>query len=376
MPSAAPLALAGFAAVLAVPATAQVGERQQPVPSWDPPPHWSPYFHDEKGQRYPLLEPVERNSDKDWLFLRFTSYSGPKMRIAVMPIQNENPTSVAYSTVEGEVVTQVTTAQVPVAAIEELLTTALFNTNRFDLVERTALEAVLAEQNLGLSGDVNAQTAAGVGSLLGAQYLVFGSVNDYTPEKSRAGGAGGGSGGGPARRVLGAVGLSRSKAEVGMSFRIADATTGQILFATTEKATAESWGIALGGATGSRGGIGGFERNAPISYAVMSCLNKGVHKLAAWLQDKPWRGAVVKLEEGRVYINAGSNQGLTPGLRLVAMSKGEELTDPETGLSLGRVTTEVGYLELAEVTERFSVASIVEGCETLARGDYVRLAAQ
>ena len=46
------------------------------------------------------------------------------------------------------------------------------------VVERERLEAVLAEQKLGASGKIDARTAARVGKLLGARYLVLGSYFD------------------------------------------------------------------------------------------------------------------------------------------------------------------------------------------------------
>jgi len=221
---------------------------------------------------------------------------------------------------------------------------------------------------------VTAQSAAGFGAMLGAQYLVMGSVNDWTPDKTSTGGGGLAAG----RRALGAVGVNRSKAEVSMSFRIADATTGQVLFATTEHATAGSWGIGLGGLglRGSKllGGLGSFQKNSPISYAVEACIQKGIFKLAMWLVDRPWMGSVIKVEDGKVFVNAGSNQGLSPGMTLTALSKGEELIDPETGLNLGSETAVAGVLRLTSVTERFSIANVVEGCQGLTGGDRVELA--
>ena len=52
------------------------------------------------------------------------------------------------------------------AAADELAT-QLFKTQKFSLVERTQLEAVLAEQNLGQSGRINSAQAAEIGRILG-----------------------------------------------------------------------------------------------------------------------------------------------------------------------------------------------------------------
>ena len=339
-----------------------------------PPSHWSAYFLDDKGLSYPLVQPIEQNKDKDWMFLRFTEYNGARLRLAVMPIENRvsAPQSVV-TTLQGTFISSAGASVVPIGAVEEILTTALFNTNRFDLVERKALGSVLAEQDLGADGRVTSQSAARLGGMLGAQYLIMGSVNDWTPDKTKSGGGGLAAG----RKMLGGVGLNRSKAEVAMSFRIADATTGQILFATTERATAGSWGIGLGGlglgAGKLLGALGSFQKNAPISYAVESCIQKGVYKLANWLGDKAWKGSIIKVASDKVYLNAGANQGLETGMTLTALSTGEELIDPETGLNLGSESEVIGTLRITQVNERFSIASVIEGCEGLTSGDRVEL---
>lgn len=351
------------------------GKKKALADSFTPPDHWSAYFHDDKGRTYPLLRPIEENKDKDWMFLRFTDYEGPKIRLAVMPVENQvSGAPTAVSTPQGAVLVTGAGPVVPVGAVEEMLTTALYNAHRFELVERKALDAVLVEQELGADGRVTEQSAASMGNMLGAHYLVLASINDWTPDKTKTGGSGLAAG----RKALGAIGVNRSKAEVAMSFRISDSSTGQVLFATTERATSGSWGIGLGGlslgAGKLLGGLGGFQKNAPISYAVRSCIHKGVFKLATWLGTRPWSGRVIKVDGSKVYINAGSNQGLEEGMTLTALSAGEALIDPETGLNLGAETEVSGRLRVNKVTEKYAIASVLEGCRGLKGGDTVELA--
>jgi hypothetical protein len=198
--------------------------------------------------------------------------------------------------------------------------------------------------------------------------MIFASINEWTPVKSRAGGAGGKSAG-----PLGMLGVQKSDAEVAMSFRVIDAASGKVLFATLERAIAGSWAFGLGGVSGSGGGALGIQKASPIGYAVQSCVNKGVYKLAMWMKDKPWRGAVVKVDGPRVYVNAGSNGGLTTGVELVALAQGMELFDPLSGESLGQETSVIGFLRVTDVKEKYSIAEIVEGCAGLKAGDQVEL---
>lgn len=62
--------------------------------------------------------------------------------------------------------------------IPEELTTRLFMTRRFEVLERQLLNKVLEEQNLGMSGLIDASSAAQIGKLLGVDAIVTGTITD------------------------------------------------------------------------------------------------------------------------------------------------------------------------------------------------------
>lgn len=340
---------------------------RQKAPAYTPSGGWEAYFMSNKGVASPVVQPVEQNKDKDWMSLRFTDYSGPRIRVAVAGVKNQTASVQAAEKTEALVVAD-EAAEIPVSALDEMLITALIGTNRFEVLERKEMESLLSEQDLGASGRAKKPTAPKTGHISGAEYLIFAAVNEWTPVKSRTGGAGGKGAG-----ALGLLGVEKSTAEVAISFRVIDAATSKTLFSTLERANAGSWAFGLGGIGGSGGGAFATQKASPIGYAVQACINKGVYKLAMWLKERPWSGAVAKVNAGKVYLNAGSNNGLTIGMELAALARGQELIDPVTGESLGEETTEIGTLRIVEVQERLSVAQIVEGCKGLKMGDRVRL---
>lgn len=364
--------LAGALAIMiwcssTMPEAGALGFGKKKGPDYTPSGGWEGYFTNDKGLvTGPVLQPPERNKDKDWMFLRFTDYSGPKVRVAVMKVENKSATAQAAVDTEAVAVTD-NLAQVSVSSIEEILATAVFNTNRFELVERKEVEKLQQEQDLGASGRAKKPTAVKTGQMVGVEYMVFASINEWTPVKSKSGGAAGGKAG-----PLGLLGVQKSDAEVAMSFRIVDAATSKVLFTTLERATAGSWGVGFGGAEGSGGGTVSFQKASPIGYAVQSCINKGVYKVAMWLKDKPWRGTVFRMDGQRVYVDAGANSGLTAGVELVAISQGKEMFDLR-GESLGKETAVIGTLRVTDVQEKFSVAEIVDSCKGLKVGDQVEL---
>ena len=62
------------------------------------------------------------------------------------------------------------------AGLAESVTASLASTGRVKLVERSRLKAVFAEAALGMSGAIDPATAAKMGQLSGAEYLITGSI--------------------------------------------------------------------------------------------------------------------------------------------------------------------------------------------------------
>lgn len=351
------------------PATAKKKE----VSTFTPSGKWQAYFRDEEGSMKAVEEPREKYNDKEWMGLLFTDYFGPRLRLAVMAVENKTANRYGNKAPDNglellaaALLNARTGVEVPLSGIEELITTALFNTHRFDLIERKAVDAVIAEQDFGESGRVAEPTKATIGNIQGADYQIHVTINEWTPQKSSIGG---GIGGGK----LGGVGVGKKKAEVAMSFRVIDSVSSQVLYSITERAEAGSWGVGLVGAGGDGLGLGGMQKKAPIGNAVQACVNKAIYALAMWLKDRPWRGSVVQVSGDKVYVNAGSDAGITMGTEMDCLAKGEALVDPETGLPLGADLELIGSLKVTSVQEKFSIATILEGCTGLKEGDRVEL---
>jgi|GEM_PF-5708274 len=66
--------------------------------------------------------------------------------------------------------------------MSEELTTRLFQTGRFRIIERPMLEKVFQEQNLGLSGYIDTATFAKVGRILGVEAIITGTVASMKSE--------------------------------------------------------------------------------------------------------------------------------------------------------------------------------------------------
>ncbi len=132
--------------------------------------------------------------------------------------------------------------------VADLLVERLLETGQFRVMERKALDAVVAEQGLANSGsaDTSARHVAQQAKLLGARYLVTGSITKFGREKKTMGG-----GLGRFTKAIGGAGVSSNSYTVGLTARIVDASTGEVV------ASVSSDGEVKGGRKFAVGAVGG-----------------------------------------------------------------------------------------------------------------------
>lgn len=140
--------------------------------------------------------------------------------------------------------------------ISDMIVDELVNDGAFRVIERKRLDAILAEQNFSNSerADPSAKMVAQIGKALGVKYLVVGSVTKFGTEQSSKSFGGGGYG---SAFGIGQVGTSKGKANVAITARIIDTTTGEIMASAKGDGTSKRSGFLLGGAGGGGGGGGG-----------------------------------------------------------------------------------------------------------------------
>ena len=148
--------------------------------------------------------------------------------------------------------------------LSDLLTNELVATKKFRMVERRKLDAVLSEQNLGASGRVTPGTAAKIGKLTGAQYLVTGSVSAYEEDVRDSGG--GFSYGGFS------IGGKKEAAYVAIDLRVLDTSTGEIVDTRTVEGHSKGMGLALGlNKWGARGALSD-QKKTPAGKAIRAAI--------------------------------------------------------------------------------------------------------
>lgn len=198
-------------------------------------------------------------------------YDGPKARIAVGEFQDKTAKggwTGGWLGMFGMNFKQIGDG------MQDMLTTALFNTNRYMVLEREQLGEVLKEQDLAATGRIKKGTEAPTGEIYGAELLITAAITEF---EGGAKGVGGGT------KVLGVtVGGGVKKAHIGMDIRIIDTKTSQIVAATSVEGSATNF--ALGGLTNIGGSLpvalGGFSKT-PTEKAIRVCIQKAVEYIVS-----------------------------------------------------------------------------------------------
>lgn len=145
-----------------------------------------------------------------------------------------------------------------------MLSNELSGLGSFRVLERSKIEAVLSEQNMGASGRVAGGTAAKIGKITGAQYLIAGTVTSYEEDTASTGG-------GVSFKGI-SLGGKSSKAYIAVDVRVINATTGEIDYSRTVEGLAKSGGVSVGVSRGGFGGALSNEKNTPAGKAIRAVL--------------------------------------------------------------------------------------------------------
>jgi curli biogenesis system outer membrane secretion channel CsgG len=287
------------------------------------------------------------------------AYNGPKARIAVSRFTDK--------TGKGWWTGQIGDG------MADMLTTALFNTNRYIVLERQQLSDVLAEQDLAAAGRVKQETAAPIGQVEGAELLITGAVTGYEPGASGLGGGIGGFGGGGGGGILAGF----KKAYLAIDVRVIDTKTSRILAAATVEGSATDIGGMIGGFGGPiAAGLGGWSKT-PLEKALRVCIQESVNfivtKTPAQYYHYSETGAPVKVSTPPAQAGAPASSG-AKGISVYVTSSSVNIRSG-AGTEYGVVTSVTKGAKLMMIEESGSWYKVrtIDGKEGWVRNDLVSL---
>ncbi len=222
--------------------------------------------------------------------------AGSRLAVAVMPFTMNG---------EGQNITN---------SLTEKLITQFVNLRRFRVIERNAMDKIMNEQTLGMSGVVDENTAARVGKLVGADMIILGSI-------------------------------TYSTGFVKVTARCIDTETAETIVA----------------------------KDASTQNTEMSNVDHLVENVAIMIYNAlPLvEGGIINTEDDQVYLDIGSAHGLRKGTKLIVFREGEVIKHPKTGEVIGKKVTKMGEISVAEVQEKMAIAKILNKEGTIQIGDKV-----
>jgi len=256
--------------------------------------------------------------------------------------------------------------------IADLLVDDLVKDGTYSVIERKALDKILAEQNFSNSDRANPASAAKIGKMLGVDAIIVGSITQFGDETQNRniGGAGGNWHGFGA----GGFGHKKTKAIVGISARLVDIDTGEILGVADGKGESSRSSTSLLGGGGNWHGFGAGHadfgssdfQNTIIGEATKLAtdqLSAGLVADNAKLEIRQIvvEGLVAAVDSGQVILNVGAKSGVKVGDQLNVERVTREIKDPATGNVLRKMTSPVGVVKVTDVDDVSSVCSVVSG---------------
>jgi curli biogenesis system outer membrane secretion channel CsgG len=248
--------------------------------------------------------------------------------------------------------------------VSDMLVTSLVESKKFIVIEREELDEILKEQGLGQSGLVTPQSAAKVGQLLGLQRIITGSVTEFGSKQNKVGGGFGGFN----------LGVSTTTARVTVDIRIINVNTGEITMAKSAEGEDSSTGLDNVGIQDIDFHNSDTWDNTQLGIASREAIGQCVEFIVEDMQGLPWEGKIIKVSGTVIYMKPGSKGGVEPGMEFAVYRPGEELIDPDTGISLGSEETKIGtIMYTADIGEGKAGKALLKSGTGLQAGDLIRI---
>ena len=215
-------------------------------------------------------------------------YDGPKARIAVGTIVDKTSAAPlkSLSFQLSRITVSDSNSPVPdangvLSGIRDMLTTALFQSNRYIVLERATLSDALVEQVFSTSGKVGEASRIPMGQIEGAELLVVGALTAFNP--GIAGGVGF-----PVpiplnkRGDMAILDVQMRKGFAAMDLRVIDTRTARIVASVAVEGSSYKFGAAVSGIASTRSGsirlpviLRGFT-NTPAERAISEMVDAAV----------------------------------------------------------------------------------------------------
>lgn len=253
----------------------------------------------------------------------------------VSPVSSQNKPVVAVSSIETSFTDYDT------RNIQTAIETAIVQSGKYTLMERSRLDELLKEQGKGAGGLI--QGGGELGGFAGIDYLIYGRVTNVGLSSENL------------------FVMTQCKANFSIDIRVTDMQTGEIRLTKNVNAQDE---VATGGA----------EENpcSGVTFASLSGLaDSAARQIVEAMSQALFPVKLARVTSGEVYLNYGEGF-LNKNELLKVTAMGEGFLDPDTGEVLGAEETLVAIVQVDSTRPKYSVASIIFQNGDLNVGDIAR----
>lgn len=345
------------------------------------------YGYDSQNKERPLPENIDKFDAKYLVRVKWGSYAGEKIHVAVLPVDNKlkavSTTTDKAAPAGSPEAKKLEPLHVPVDDIESFLISTLNDSGRFRLVDITG-----AAQATGQSADkIDNPSEVKASSVPSAKYKVKVAITSYepnvggssastkddTPDTKNKDSGNKDSGGwfGSIKKMIQAVPVSieTKKSLVAMSFQVIDTTTSEIILTAHVQSEMDetAW------AAGDKGAKVSNYSTTPIGQAALAAINKGVYELVKKIGPASQQiGKVVKIADSKSYINLGEGT-VQVGDELKAFTPGAQMTNLADNKPAVTFDNEIGRLKVVEIQGEYSRVEAIGALVTaLKEGDKVK----
>jgi curli biogenesis system outer membrane secretion channel CsgG len=239
--------------------------------------------------------------------------------------------------------------------MKEMLTDALVTSERYRVIERLEIDTVLRELRFQYTGSTRKAGRAAQGRLKNVHYLIKGTITDFGHVSS-------------SRGLLTYIDYfewfsADEKAIMGMTLQVIEVESGEVVSSTRLEEAVNSRDVTVNAAYSKMAMGGGMFVRTPLGRATAHVIAKAVKQITYAIADRKWNPKVAALQpDGTIALNGGENRNMKRGAIYEVRNIGQAIVNPENedvlGYTRGKV---VGWLEVTQVKELYSIARIVRG---------------
>jgi curli biogenesis system outer membrane secretion channel CsgG len=251
--------------------------------------------------------------------------------------------------------------------IQALFVKRLVEQGKFTVVERRLVKDILKEQDFAQSSRVKRGTGARTGRITGADAILMGTITIFGRDDKRKGI--GGFGGAWPWAGLAKFKWGSDKFVLGISYRLVDAETSEIIEQGEARGEAQRKSKGLDGAAywPGAGGGGGYtdEQRAAqviVGEATIDCVDKlgaDLNSKEEKIPRKSWEveTRIAEISGPQIYLAAGSNDGVNKCDRFEVFRVVKEIIEPTTKEVIDFELQRTGELLVTEVRERVAIGA-------------------